>query len=400
VIPPVISPPRVVSPTRDVPPSDDDRDDGPDADMSVSDMRKLLHGDVHDADDLDDHDLFDEDYDPMDESIKTRFSRERLLPILKSAGLAANVEFEGEEKPESSLLFGGLGLRSRKVTPMVRMPPEVCTAQEEVRSSYKGALGNSRVFNTIFRVPEDDFVDYFNPPAFDADALQFFAPLKSKKQWTYLPAWEEQLVKLDREIRGVSRLAAFQLLILNNLTIQLSDDESGEGHEPDSPFAMARLTAELAGQQIKQLMRISHATIPMRRNNVCAGLSGAHKEDIASRLKGLRLDSQSLFAGKFTEALKEVHKKIKREQAIGKVVQSETSTYRSRGKGKGASKSSSSSYGNSRSHPYGNRGKGRGSTQHSDNSGSSSYRGGRGGNRQGGRGQGRGRGRGRPQSRF
>jgi len=368
-------------------------------DTGLSDMIKLFRDDAPDHDIYDDGDLPDDGFDPQDESIRTRFSRERLLPILKSAGLAANVQCEDEEKPESSLIFGGLGLRHRKIIPVICMPPDVRTTQEEVRK-YKGSLGTSKVFNTIFRVPEEDYAEYFTPPAFDEDAAQFFAPLKSKRQDTYLPLLEKDLVGLDREIKVVARLAAFQLIILNSLTIQLSDDVSDEGYDGDSPFAMAKLSAEMAGQQLTQLMRISHATVPMRRANVCAGLAGKHKEDITGRLKDLDLDSERLFAGKFTDALKQTAKKMKREQAIGKVIQStNTSSYQSRGKGRGASKNTSS-FGNARSHPYGNRGKGRGYNQSSGNAGSSYSRGGRNNHQQGGRGQGRGRGRGRPQSRF
>jgi len=376
-------------------PSGVSRDADPDA--GLDDVIASFRDDAPTHDDFDDGVFADDGYDPQDESIKARFSRDRLLPILQTAGLAANVEFEEEEKPESSLIFGGLGLHNRKIVPVVRMPPEVRTTQDEVRN-HKGSLGGSRIFNTIFRVPEEDFSEFFNPPMFDQDAARFFAPHKSKRQMSYLPMLEADLIKLDREIRVIARLSAFQLLILNALTIQLSDDVTGEGHEGDSPFAMAKLSAELTGQQLTQLMRVSHAIIPMRRANVCAGLTSKHKEDITTRLKELDLDSDFLFAGRFTDVLKETAKKIKRDQTIGDVLQSSNTSRQPRGKGRGASKNNASSSNNARSHPYGNRGKGRGFNRSSEGAGTS--RGGRNNQRQGGRGQGRGRGRGRSQSRF
>jgi len=205
------------------PAMDDDGDDVTPAGVSVGDMVSMFSKDAGGTGDADDGSVVDSVVSEVDDdTIRARFSRERLFPILKAAGIAANIECEEEEEGERSLIFGGLGLNRRKIMPIVKMPPEIYTTQQDVRK-YKGTLGGGRVFNTIFRVPEDDFEQLFNPPVFDTQAEEFFASQSKQKQATFLPAWEKQLVNLDRELRIVARLSAFQLIILNTLSIELSD---------------------------------------------------------------------------------------------------------------------------------------------------------------------------------
>jgi len=386
------------------PPSDDSPPRGRDDTATDSDLHHLFSKDAEPRDDVDDISVSGSEIPEIDEeSIRVKFSRERLFPILKAAGMAANIEFEEEDKTERSLIFGGLGLSKRKIMPIVHMPPEVYTSQDEVRK-FKGSLGGSQVFNTIFRVPEDDYEDLFRPPAFDQDAADFFASQNKRKQASFLMHWERDLVKMDREIRAVARLSAFQLIILNTLAIELSDEELVDDQPvPDGPFAMSRLAAEISAQQLTQLMRIAHATIPLRRENAYAGLAGNHKDEIVKKLKNLNLDSENLFAGKFTNTLKQIAKKIECEQTIGKTLQASVPSYSGRGKGSGAQKSSSNYRGQNRSHPYGGGGGSRGRGKRNENSaGGSGYQSNRNNNNQRryGRGQGRARGRGRAQSRF
>jgi len=381
-----------INPHQDAPSVDDDEGSVSDS-ISFAEAMPYFRDDAVSTDSV-----YDDAVEQVPDSLKASFSRDRINPILLYAGRVAGAEFIPEDKRESSLLFGKVGMGSRKIDPVVSMPPDIYNIQDDVRSKKRGALGKSIFFNQTFRVPETDFVQLFKAPDMDADAVEFVKPQNKQTQSTFLPQLEKNLFAMDRELRTLVRMSSFQLLILNALAIQLS--EEGEDSAPDGPFATAQFAAELASQQIQQSMIISHNTLLCRRENVYAGVSSKYKSDLVSRLKKIKLDGQLLFAGEFTSKFKEVARRIKRDQTLGKTFQAFPNNATGKGKSKGSS-SSSFSYSNSRSHPYSGKGRGRGSGNQQGNqqgnSGNSSHK--RGG-RQNNRGQARGRGRGGSGSRF
>jgi len=379
-------------PSRDRVPTGDD--------LSLEDCMPLFTVDSHDSGSS----VLESDAVP--DSMRKRFSRDRLNPVLSAAAKAAGSEFVKDEVRQSSLLFGNTSMRRGGVDPISQMPPDVYNFQDDVRS-FKGTLGNSSFFNKLFRVPEEDYTQLFKTPEVDADTLAFIKPQVKASPSNYFSSTEKFLCNIDRELRILSRVSAFQLLILNALSIQLSDGcaDGEERDSPDGPFAMAKLASDIASQQVQHSMRISHHTLSLRRDNVYAGVVGKYKDDLVSRLKEIDLNGEYLFAGDFSSKVKEVAKRVQREYTVSKGLQStqSKSSTRDRSVTKGSSKSASS-YGNSRNHPYANRGRGNASSDRSFSSNrsnnSSNQRGNQRNNNNNNRGQSRGRGRGRPGSRF
>jgi len=379
-------------------PSDHDDSDSDDDDVDIRAVMPTLRGDSGFAAGLSDSDEGD-DADPSSESLKVVFSRDKVIPVLREAGRVAGVEFKEDEKPQSSLIFGNLSLGHRKSTPVIRMPQDVYDLLDQVKQYYKGKLGGSKFFDQLLRVPPEDFTQLFTPPILDQDVVEFLKGSRNFRQRVYLPVQEKNLRKLDASIKNVTRLAAFQLMILNRLCIELSDGQAGDVDAPDGAFAMSRLASDLAGQLVSQSMRTSMNIIILRRNNVYAGISGKYKDDIISRLTDLKLNNEAVFARKFTKVIKKVARKVKRDNTIGSSFGGASSTRSSRGKGKGKG-ASSSGFGNSRYTPYNNRGRGKGSRQNNQSSSGSGYNNRRDNRRRSDQNYSRGRGQGKAQSRF
>lgn len=89
--------------------------------------------------------------------------------------------------------------------------------------------------------------------------VEAFVKKSSGIQSGYVKAWENSLRSMDQELRTRTTLSAFQLLVSNASTIHLSD--SPEAKRKDSPFAMARLIADISARQSAVLMRMSVQTI-------------------------------------------------------------------------------------------------------------------------------------------
>jgi len=371
-----------------------------DIDMSaiMSSLRPRIDG--NDDDDIlkDDED----ENDPESESLRSIFSKQKVNPVLRAAGMAAGVEFFKEEKPQASLIFGSLSAGQSKICPVLHMPPDIHNLQDTVKRRFKGTLKNSKFFSQILRVPDNDFEKLFSVPRLDSDAASFLKSQNRNIQVGYLPALERNLLRMDHEIKTLSRISAFQLLILNTLSIELSDSQSGDTSSPDGAFAMSTLASDLAGQQLSHSMRLSLNNICIRRDNVYAGLSeGKFKSDIVSRLGDLDLNNELLFNGKFNKSIRKVARKNQSVQSLGATLQASQpkSSYKDKGKGKGAYKGkSSSNSGKSRYSPYG---KGRGSNRKSSQSSSKpSYGSQQKNKRRSDKGQSRDKGRGGPKSRF
>ena len=399
-------------PLQDYPSDVDASQEGDDDDdLSIADALPLFQRDNNDDDNDNDSQAVDINNDTTPESISAMFSKERLNPILHIAGQAAGIEYTQEDKPAPALIFGNLSATRGKLTPTICMPQDVRDLQDHVRR-FKGALGvknPGNFFAKALRVPEEDFTEFFRPPQLDADARRLLKPCTKNKQQKYLPALEARLINIDYSLRTTLRLAAFQLIILNKLAIELSptanDGEEGEdSSSPTSPFEMARLAADLAGQQLRQTMTISHHTVAQRRENVYCGIGTKYRDDLIAELKKLDLGSKQLFNGKFLKSFKEVSKGVEHQRVLSTALTSLDKKSTSR---RQSSYAASAALTRGRVHPYNSRGRGRSSTRayasSSRGTTPSSYtpmNNNRGARPQSGRGRGRSRSRGRPWSRF
>lgn len=294
-------------------PSDNDDSSIAD-DMSMQDVYPLLQDEEEEELDLDDG----RGQEQVAEAIKVLFSADRINPILKAAAQAAGAEVLSDDKPESSLLYGNLGQPASNLTPILSIPNDVHTLQSEVFKS-KGALDKSVFFQKALRVPEEDYQQFFATPKMDNEALIFVKNDKLAKQRCYLPALETQFVNMDKHVRVMSRLATFQLMIMNALSIGLSDGEGQSEQateEPDSLFNMSKLSAALAGQQLRYSMRMSQHLVKARRDNVYFGIRGKRKDELLEKLKKVEFDSTTIFGGKFAKICKKVAKDIKHQEVF------------------------------------------------------------------------------------
>ncbi len=255
----------------------------------------------------------DLDHDAQDERDKKIFSKDRVDPILLSAAQLAGTEFLEDTVSKSTLLFGHSGLKRKRPSPILSMPPDVYEFRDQARS-FSGSLGKTSALTSVFRVPEEDFKGLFRVPDLGSD-VETFLKKTPGTQTGYIRSWENALKGIDRELRSLSRLASFQLLITNAMAIHLSDTENGA--EKDSPFAMAKLSADMAARQTTMLMRLSAHTVRLRRDNVFASILGHHKSKLVDKLKSMDLQDASLFGdGGFAATIKSVAKRVTDEHTL------------------------------------------------------------------------------------
>ena len=132
-------------------------------------------------------------------------------------------------------------------------------------------------------------------------------------QTGYVKSWENTLKCIDRELRSLSRLKSFQLLITIAMAIHLLD--SSHGAAKDSPFAMAKLSADMSASQTAILMRLSTQTVRLRRDNIFASVQDHHKAKLVDKLKAL--DIQEGSDGGFAATVKKVAKVVTSEHTLG-----------------------------------------------------------------------------------
>ena len=335
--------------------------------------------------------------DTQDERDKKIFSKDRVDPIILSAAQLAGAEYLDNTVSTSTLLFGNSGLKRSDTSPILSMPPDVYEFRDQARK-YKGSIGKTNALTTIFKVPEEDFRGLFRVPDMGSDVEAFLRKAPGT-QTGYVKSWEAALKAIDRELRSLSRLSSFQLLIANAMAIHLSDSDNAA--EKDSPFAMAKLAADLSARQTAMLMRLSTQTIRLRRNNVFASVLGLHKGKLVDALKALDIQDSSLFGdGGFAATIKQVAKDVTSERTLStRLHTAGVSSGAGAGRGKGDSRAKQRA--KSRVHPYANAEPRNQRRERNSNQSSMSFRsqGSSGGKSQsrGGRKQGRGgRGRGRP----
>ena len=257
------------------------------------------------------------------------FTSDRVAPILTAAAMLAGAEYVDSKVRQSSLAFGNPGLKKSAVDPVVVIPSDIHQFQEDAAST-KRKLGSADALNRVFRVSEQDFAQFFTVPQMDSDVAGFLENAAIGSPNAYCKTWESMLMGVDREIRSVTRLCTFQLLISNALSINLSDNcaEKDGVRTDDGPFAMAKLSADLNARSINLLMQLSAKNRAARRENVCTGIKNMRintraRTKIVKKLKKLPLTGVTLFGKrKFTSTVKKVTKSVKDERTLGFNLQS------------------------------------------------------------------------------
>jgi hypothetical protein len=326
------------------------------------------------------------------------FGKDRVDPILLTAAQLAGAEYLQSEEAQTSLVFGHSGLKKKKVSPILCMPPDIYGMRDDARA-FKGALGKTNALTGVFRVPDDDFAELFHVPPL-GKYVDSFVRKSPGNQPFFIKNWEAGLKGIDHELRTLSRLATFQLLIANAMSIQLSDSAGAE--DKDSPFAMARLTTDLAARQAAVLMRLSTQTVRLRRENVFASVPGLHKQRLIEKLKELPISNDSLFGdGGFLKVVKRIAGDVAREKTLGSQLHSFAAS--SNKPGNAPRRQQRNRRGGRRAHPYAGdkfgRSSGRG-FQPKTKTSSFTARGGSSSRPARGQRGGRGRGRGRPWKRL
>lgn len=85
-------------------------------------------------------DVLDSSEDVQAEMDSKIFSKDRVDPILLSAAQLAGAEYLDDSESKSSLTFGTSGLRKKKASPILFMPPDIYEFQEEARK-FKSKTG-------------------------------------------------------------------------------------------------------------------------------------------------------------------------------------------------------------------------------------------------------------------
>jgi hypothetical protein len=211
-------------------------------------------------------------------------------------------------------MYGSLTAPKRN-PPILLIPCEVEEAAQAARAAKKYLTFPSKL-NTVFRVNDEDYKKYFVSPSMDEDIDDMLDKTSPEKLWQFSYFWERKTLALDRRMRTITRVSAFQLAILNALLVDLQPGEDSSGSS-DFALAASKLLVDMSMQVMTESVRASHYLSQLRRNNVCAGLKG-EVSSMTKELLALPYDSDStqLFAGQFHKVLKSVAKKKDRFKQV------------------------------------------------------------------------------------
>ena len=119
----------------------------------------------------------------------------------------------------------------------------------------------NKVLIDALKVPLSDHKALFTPPSLDKGVKEVLPGMsKAAKKFQFSPSsfspyWEKELYSLDVHMRLLSRLAAFQLTIVNYLLASI-DKENWNEDSPSSLMATATLINDMTVQQLKTALSL------------------------------------------------------------------------------------------------------------------------------------------------
>jgi hypothetical protein len=243
------------------------------------------------------------------------FHPERVNPILRTTA-----EFNGldgideDEEDPAALRFGSLNYAGRRVSPVMKVPVEVGKLTQITVKAKKTYAKPPVAFDRAFRVSENEHDKFFSVPTVDEKVELIMQQISTHtKINAYSKFWESELFTMDRFMRSITRLSAFQLSILNATMVEL---QPLEGQDIDnSVFAIpaSDLATDIAGQMMKLSIGFSHRLTRLRRQNMCVGLKTKVIDILADDLLNVPydVDPKLLFGGQYDQTEKKAAKKQK-----------------------------------------------------------------------------------------
>ena len=335
----------------------------------ISDSESDSHSDRDSAEEDDDQDevlsQFQDD-DTIDDDLGTShqapaawnavFSKDRIDPIIKAAAVTCGLEFVNdtlEDNSEHSLQFGGIGFANYESYPRLHLPKDI-RKEKERQAKTKWHPKPFKLFDRVFRVPRQDYDSLFTVPIMDPDVTKLLPKQSraSRKAQFYSAFWEHELISLDAHLKCQSRIAAFQLVLLNHLVQQIGaqDDESDREDDPSSSYATARLITDMAAQLLRSSLSLSLRTISLRRENACAHLRKKFVNDLPTDLSKLPFSDSHVFGSALPKTVRGLARKIRDNKSLESSL-APLSSNKGKGKGRGSGKkqalsdqSSSSTY--------------------------------------------------------
>jgi hypothetical protein len=116
----------------------------------------------------------------------------------------------------------------------------------------------------------------------DEDIDDLLDKASPHRLWQFSLFGERKTLALDRCMRTVTRISAFQMAILNALLVDLQPGEDSDGLS-DFALAATKLLIDMSVQVMTESIRSSHNLSQLRWINVCAGLKG----EVSSMTKDL-----------------------------------------------------------------------------------------------------------------
>jgi hypothetical protein len=143
------------------------------------------------------------------------------------------------------------------------MPYEVEEAAQAARKAKRYSKYPSYM-NHAFRVNEEDFKKFFASPSMDEDIDDLLDKSSPDKLWQFSFFWERKTLTLDRRMRTVTRISAFQMAILNALLVDLQPGEDNGGAS-DFALAATKLLIDMSAQAMTESIKASHNLSVLRR---------------------------------------------------------------------------------------------------------------------------------------
>jgi hypothetical protein len=208
-----------------------------------------------------------------DRKIRDIFCEERVTPILQTTAEIGGLECLDEESNTrpNSLIYGSFG-RFAKTIPILTMPNELLTEIEITRDRKRWFRSPNSTFENVFRVTEAEYKSYFLSPLLDPEVENLFKTAPTKLAH-FSKFWESELASIDRHVKSMERIAAFQVTMLNALTIDIQPLDDQPAIVSDFAIPVACLSTDMAAQLMKESVVISHRLTQLRRQNACAGMN-------------------------------------------------------------------------------------------------------------------------------
>jgi hypothetical protein len=249
------------------------------------------------------------------------FCEERVTPILLTTAEISGLECMEEDTDvrPNSLVYGSFG-RFQKPPSILTMPNELATEIDVARARKHWYKSPNRKFESIFRVTKEEYKNFFASPLLDPEVENLFTNVPNKL-YSFSKFWETELSAIDRHVKSMERISAFQVTLLNALTIDLQPLDDQPAQVSDFGIPAACLATDMAAQLMKESVVVTHRLIQLRRQNACAGMKN-RIDGVTDALMKISFESDPtlVFGGQYDKTSREAAKKKKTQEQTRKAV--------------------------------------------------------------------------------